>query len=98
MLRVICKATKPRFEWSREAIRHANRGPRAMEICKIEDVLLRYRRNANDVQVVEGNKPNTRVFQAEQKNQILRIVVDITTHPWTIITFYPAKKQRYWLS
>lgn len=83
------------FSWTKEAILHSKNDRKINKKC-IENVLLKARRKSKDVQVLQGRTCNTRIFQSGFFNLLLRIVVDITTIPWTIITFYPAKKTRYW--
>lgn len=86
------------YRWTKEAIRHASRGHRSIALHKVEQVLVCYNEASSEVQVIKGKKACVKVFQMEQReNLIMRVIADISTNPWTIITYYFARKKRYWL-
>lgn len=84
------------FIWTLEAISHSQY-KRCINPRIVENVLHDYVSGDPSVQSIDGSKWNVKVFQQHYTyNLLLRVVVDITTHPWTIITFYKANKRRYW--
>ena len=78
-----------RFTWTHHAIQRA-RFDRKVNKRFIEKVLV-----SKTVQEADGHNMSRKVYQAPvNKKLIVRVVVDVTT--FTIITFYFAKKGRYW--
>ena len=64
----------------------------------VESVLQRALCKDDSVQMKPGRKSNVRVFECNRclrTGLILRIVTDITTDPWTVITYYPTKSYQY---
>jgi hypothetical protein len=84
------------LRWTNEAehhFRHDRRFPRHV----IESVIFQYHPQNCETQCLHGQKSNVRVFQREfSDSHIIRVVVDVKTRPWTVVTFYKSQKHRYW--
>jgi hypothetical protein len=91
-----------KFIWSFEAKKHSYVDRSNVEVKAVERVLISYKNSDSSVQRCRDKSfPETErvIIQQKFRNNdklLLRVVINPTTDPWTIITFIPGSVRRYW--